>query len=188
MKYWNHFTSPVERSGFEQVTDGFKKDFPAIDLKVEAIQNQDWMTKYITAVQAKSGPDAIMVTASRIADMVRIGGLASLQVRSDAWPTLKSNNAEGAVKGMQYLGQQYALPCFIFIDWMYSRKDFFAAKGLKEAQLRQAGFIVVGHRAMLADQLCVLRRVDVNEDLVLSEASRLDLTGGCAQRATVSHG
>ena len=133
VNYWNHFTSPVERSGFEQVTDGFKKDFPAIDLKVEAIQNQDWMTKYITAVQAKSGPDAIMVTASRIADMVRIGGLASLQVRSDAWPTLKSNNAEGAVKGMQYLGQQYALPCFIFIDWMYYRKDFFAAKGIKEA-------------------------------------------------------
>jgi ABC-type glycerol-3-phosphate transport system substrate-binding protein len=62
VNYWNHFTAAAERAGFESVTAGFKKASPSIDLKVETIQNPDWMTKYITAVQAKSGPDALMVT------------------------------------------------------------------------------------------------------------------------------
>ena len=30
VNYWNHFTSGVERTGFEAVTTAFKKDFPAL--------------------------------------------------------------------------------------------------------------------------------------------------------------
>ncbi|NDF02133.1 MAG: extracellular solute-binding protein [Actinobacteria bacterium] len=114
VNYWNHFTAAAERAGFEAVTNGFKKASPNIDLKVETIQNPDWMTKYINAVMSKSGPDALMVTQARLADMSRIGGLATV------------NNA------LSLNGSQYALPVFAFIDWGYYRPDFFAAKGIKK--------------------------------------------------------
>ncbi len=133
VNYWNHFTSPVERAGFEAVTAAFKKDFPAIDLKVEAIQNPDWMTKYITAVQAKSGPDALMVTANRVSDMSRIGGLTDLTVRAKSWDPFFKINGKDAINGLSYIGKNMAVPCFTFIDWMYYRKDYLAAAGIKSA-------------------------------------------------------
>ena len=84
VNYWNHFTAAAERAGFESVTNGFKKASPNIDLKVETIQNPDWMTKYINAVMSKSGPDAMMVTQARLADMARIGGMVDLTARAAA--------------------------------------------------------------------------------------------------------
>jgi multiple sugar transport system substrate-binding protein len=90
------------------------------------------MTKYITAVQAKSGPDALMVTAARLADMARIGGLVDITTRAKAWPDFTDTPA--AVNAALALnGSQWGLPVFAFIDWGYYRSDFFAAKGIKKA-------------------------------------------------------
>jgi len=132
VNYWNHFTGAAERAGFETVTNGFKKASPNIDLKVETIQNPDWMTKYINAVMAKSGPDTLMLTQGRLADMARIGGLVDLTTRAKAWPDFTDNPA--AVNDALALnGYQYGLPVFAFIDWGYYRSDFFEAKGIKKA-------------------------------------------------------
>ena len=91
------------------------------------------MTKYITAVQAKSGPDALMVTANRVSDMSRIGGLTDLTVRAKAWDPFFKINGKDAINGLSYLGKNMAVPCFTFIDWMYYRKDYLAAAGIKTA-------------------------------------------------------
>ncbi|MCX6425713.1 MAG: extracellular solute-binding protein [Actinobacteria bacterium] len=131
VNYWNHFTAAAERAGFESVTKGFKAASPNIDLKVETIQNPDWMTKYINAVISKSGPDALMVTQARLADMSRIGGLVDLTARAAAWPDFTDNPAT-VNSALSLNGSQYALPVFAFIDWGYYRPDFFAAKGIKK--------------------------------------------------------
>lgn len=132
VNYWNHFTGAAERAGFESVTKGFKTASPNIDLKVETIQNPDWMTKYITSVQAKSGPDTLMVTANRLADMARIGGLVDITTRAKAWGDFTDTPAS-VNDAMALNGSQYALPVFAFISWGYYRSDFFAAKGIKKA-------------------------------------------------------
>ena len=132
VNYWNHFTAAAERAGFESVTKGFKTASPNIDLKVETIQNPDWMTKYITAVQAKSGPDALMVTQQRLADMARIGGLVDITTRAKAWGDFADTPAS-VNNALALNGSQYALPVFAFIDWGYYRNDLFAAKGIKKA-------------------------------------------------------
>jgi len=131
VNYWNHFTAAAERAGFESVTKGFKAASPNIDLKVETIQNPDWMTKYINAVMSKSGPDALMVTQGRLADMSRIGGLVDLTARTKAWPDFTDNPAT-VNNALALNGYQYAIPVFAFIDWGYYRADFFAAKGIKK--------------------------------------------------------
>ena len=127
--FWNHFTGADERAGFQKVTDGFAKASPKIDLKVETIGNPDWMIKYVAAVTAKSGPDSLMVTAARLGDMVKLGGVADITTYAKQWPELEPGNV--AQKAFAIKGKYYGIPVFTFVDWLYYRKDLLEAKGIK---------------------------------------------------------
>lgn len=129
--YWNHFTGADERAGFKAVTDGFAKASPKINLKVETISNDDWMTKFVAAVQAKSGPDALMMTAPRMGDMIKLGGVADITTYAKQWPGLEPSTA--AQKAFVIKGKYYGVPVFTFVDWIYYRKDLLAAKGITSA-------------------------------------------------------
>lgn len=126
--YWNHFTGADERAGFTTVTDGFAKASPKINLKVETIGNPDWMIKYVAAVTAKSGPDALMITSPRLGDMIKLGGVAEITTYAKQWPELEPANA--AQKAFAIKGKYYGVPVFTFVDWLYYRKDLLAAKGI----------------------------------------------------------
>jgi multiple sugar transport system substrate-binding protein len=131
VNYWNHFTSADERTGFKSVTDGFAAASPKIDLKVQTISNDDWMTKYVASVAAQSGPDALMVTASRFGDMRKLGGLEDISTYVKQWPGAAESS--DALKAFKYKGKIYGVPVFSFIDWVYYRKDLFDAAGIKQA-------------------------------------------------------
>lgn len=129
VNYWNHFTGSDERKAFDAVTAGFAKDMPAITLKTQTITNEDWMAKYVAAVAAQSGPDALMVTVARVNDMVRIGGLEDITSRMKTWSG--AADSASAARAFTLKKKNYVVPVFSFIDWMYYRKDWLEAKGIK---------------------------------------------------------
>lgn len=138
VSYWNHFTGADERKGFTAVTDGFAKASPKIKLAVETITNDDWMTKYVASVTAKSGPDALMMTAPRMGDMVKLGGVADISTYAKQWPGLEPTTE--AQKAFIVKGKTYGIPVFTFVDWLYYRKDLLEAKGIKSAPKTLAEF------------------------------------------------
>lgn len=131
VNYWQHFTGADERAGFKKVTDGFATASPKIQLKVQTITNDDWMTKYVASVTAKSGPDALMMIAARFGDMLKLGGLQDISTYVKQWPG--AVESPDAVKAFQAKGKTYGVPAFSFVDWLYYRKDLLDAVGIKQA-------------------------------------------------------
>ena len=131
LSYWNSFTGEDERAGFQSVVDSFRAAYPDVDLQVEAVPNADFMTKFTTAVQSNSGPDAVMALMERFPDMAGMNGLADLTGSVGNWGGL----AEFDQKMLDPLtvdGKLYALPALAFVDWMYYRADWFEEAGIKE--------------------------------------------------------
>jgi ABC-type glycerol-3-phosphate transport system substrate-binding protein len=54
-------------------------------LKTESLPEADFMTKFTTAVQSHSVPNAVMVHAKRVQDMVAMQGLIDLTDLVSAW-------------------------------------------------------------------------------------------------------
>jgi multiple sugar transport system substrate-binding protein len=131
VNYWNHFTGADERAAFKKVTDGFATASPKIQLKVQTITNDDWMTKYVASVAAQSGPDALMMTAPRFGDMLKLGGVQDISTYVNQWPG--AAECRDSLKAFQTKGKTYGVPVFTFVDWLYYRKDLFDAAGIKEA-------------------------------------------------------
>jgi multiple sugar transport system substrate-binding protein len=131
MTYWNHFTGAPERAAFAETTEAFKKASPAIEADIQTVTNDDWMAKYIASTTAKSGPDAVMIDVSRFTDMLRIGGLRDITTYSKQWPGAAA--VSGDTGAFSENRKVYGVPFFTFIDWMYYRKDFFDAAGIKKA-------------------------------------------------------
>ncbi len=129
--FWHHYTSDGERAGFKKVVDAFAVKSPAITLDITTVTNDDWMTKYIAATAAQSGPDTMMVTAARFKDMKKIGGLKDITSYVKNWPA--SDGVSTTIGVFKDRGKNYGVPWFTFIDWMYYRKDLFDAAGIKKA-------------------------------------------------------
>jgi multiple sugar transport system substrate-binding protein len=130
MTYWNHFTGAAERAGFAVTTEGFKKASPAIEADIQTVTNDDWMTKYIASTTAKSGPDAVMIDASRFTDMLRIGGLRDITTYNKQWPGRAA--VADVTPAFSENRKVYGVPFFTFIDWFYYRKDLLDAAGIKK--------------------------------------------------------
>jgi multiple sugar transport system substrate-binding protein len=138
MTYWNHFTGAPERAAFAETTEAFKKASPAIEADIQTVTNDDWMAKYIASTTAKSGPDAVMIDQSRFIDMLRIGGLRDITTYNKQWPGAAA--VAGTTTGFTSNRKVYGVPFFTFIDWMYYRKDFLDAAGIKKAPTTLAEF------------------------------------------------
>ncbi|PDQ36027.1 MAG: hypothetical protein B5766_02480 [Candidatus Lumbricidophila eiseniae] len=129
VEYWNHFTGADERLGFEAVTSGFAKKYPGVTLSNQSIPLADFMTKFTTAVQAKTTPDALMVIANRVNEMVGMNGLIDLTAAVSAWSG-HSDIADKLISPFQRNGKTYAIPAALFVDWFYYRKDWLDEAGV----------------------------------------------------------
>ncbi|MFC7846957.1 ABC transporter substrate-binding protein [Arthrobacter sp. NPDC057388] len=127
--YWNHFTGEDERRGFGAVTAGYAKNYPQVTLKSESIPNSDFMTKFTTAVQSRSVPNAVMVHANRVQDMVSMQGLVDLTDPLSAWSG-KSDIADKILAPFRRQDRIYAVPSAMFVDWYYYRADWLKEAGL----------------------------------------------------------
>jgi multiple sugar transport system substrate-binding protein len=127
--YWHHFTSDSEMVGLEQVTALFAKQYPNVTVTSENIPNADFMTQFTTAAVGGSLPDTTMAAAERIPDMLALGGLIDLTERFNAWEG-SGGIDPGLMDGATIDGQIYGIPAFLFIDWLYYRKDWFDEAGI----------------------------------------------------------
>lgn len=127
--YWHHFTSDSEMVGLEQITALFAEQYPNVTVTSENIPNADFMTQFTTAAVGGSLPNTTMAAADRIPDMLALGGLIDLTERFNAWEGSGSIDP-GLMNAATIDGQIYGVPAFLFVDWLYYRKDWFDEAGL----------------------------------------------------------
>ncbi len=129
ISYWHHFTSESEMQGLEQITTVFEEEYPGPRVISENIANADFMTQFTTAAAGGSLPNTTMAAADRIPDMLAMGGLVDLTERYNAWEG--SAGIDPALMASATIdGQIYGIPAFLFVDWVYYRKDWFDEAGL----------------------------------------------------------
>lgn len=129
--YWNHFVAPNQRQALDAIVAGFIKQHPDAKVRVESIPNDEFMTKFTTAAQSRSGPDTSMVVNQRLPDMLAMNGLVDLTERVDEQGG-RPEVAPGIRDAFTVDGKVYALPFFMFVDWMYVRTDWLAEAGITQ--------------------------------------------------------
>ncbi|MDQ6601528.1 MAG: sugar ABC transporter substrate-binding protein [Chloroflexota bacterium] len=129
INYWHHFTSDTEMKGLERITTTFKTQYPGVTVTQENIPNASYMQKFTAAVQAKSLPDTVMVSAERVNDMVAMNGLKDLTERINN-STLKKDLPDNRWTAATVNGKTYGVPAFMFVNWMYYRADWFKEAGI----------------------------------------------------------
>ncbi|MEO8882009.1 MAG: extracellular solute-binding protein, partial [Devosia sp.] len=130
INYWHHFTSQSEFAGLAAVMKQFAAANPDIKVTQENIPNPEFMAKVTAAVVAKSVPDTTMIATERVADLTAMSALIDITDKVNAWPQ-KADFPDDRWKGITVDGKIYGIPAFTFVDWMYYRKDWFDAAGLK---------------------------------------------------------
>lgn len=129
--YWHHYTSESEMAGLKAGEETFAKKYAGATAESLTVPNADFMAKFTLAVQGGAGkPDTTMVSADRVPDMVGMGGLLDLTERINKWDQ-KKNFPEKYFTAATVNGKMYGVPSFMFVDWMYYRKDWFDEKGMK---------------------------------------------------------
>src|SRR6478735_1634712 len=129
ISYWHHFTSDSEMAGLEQITNVFEEEYPGTQVVSENIPTSDFMTQFPTAAVGGSLPNTTMAAADRIPDMLALGGLIDLTDRYNAWEG-NTGIDPALMTGATIDGQIYGIPAFLFVDWLYYRKDWFDEAGL----------------------------------------------------------
>ena len=127
--YWHHFTSDSEMAALEEAQAAFAEDYPNVTVTTENIPNADYMTQFTTAAVGGALPDTAMATVDRIPDMLALGGLADLTDRFLAWEG-RENIPDSLMPGATIQEQIVGVPMFLFVDWVYYRKDWFEEAGL----------------------------------------------------------
>jgi multiple sugar transport system substrate-binding protein len=115
--------------GLEQITALFAEQYPNVTVTSENIPNADFMTQFTTAAVGGSLPNTTMAAADRIPDMLALGGLVDLTERFNAWEGSASIDPS-LMNAATIDGKIYGVPAFLFVDWLYYRKDWFDEAGL----------------------------------------------------------
>lgn len=130
IRYWHHFTNPTEMRGLERVVERFAAAYPEVQVVPANIPNQDFMARVTAAVQARSVPDAAMVTGERLGTLVAMDGLVDLTHRVAGWAQ-RRHFPEDRWRGVSAGGRIYGVPAFAFVDWVYYRRDWFEEAGIE---------------------------------------------------------
>lgn len=129
--YWHHFTSETEMAGLDRVLAAFAEENPGIEVVPENIPNADFMAKFTSAALADGLPDTSMVTADRVRDMVAMDALTPVTDRLEGWDQ-RAGFAENAWSGATVDEEIYGVPAFMFVNWLYYRRDWFEEAGIAE--------------------------------------------------------
>src|SRR5215469_3089133 len=127
--YWHTFTSQSEMDGLDKVTKAFNKKYPNVTVNSEDVPNSDFMAKFTLAVQGGGKPETVMISNTRLPDMVAMGGLVDLTPRVAAWDQ-RQYLPDERFKDATVNGKIYGVPSFAFVNWMYYRADWFKEAGL----------------------------------------------------------
>jgi len=126
---WNNLTDESEFAGLAAVKAAYETAYPAVELTLENVPNEEYMTKVTAAVQAHTLPDTGPSDPPRMGDLVALKAVNDITARVKAMPTYASFTS-GTFQPATADGVIYGVPSYIFIDWYYYRTDYFAEAGI----------------------------------------------------------
>ncbi len=125
--WWHNSNNDPGKSYYEQVAKDFEADHPDVDIKIEAMQHEDMLTKLDAAFQSGDTPDIYME---------RGGGELADHVEAGLTKDLSESSADviseigGSVAGWQTDGKTYALPFSVGVVGFWYNKDLLAQAGV----------------------------------------------------------
>src|SRR3954452_18534219 len=128
--WWHNSNTDPGKGYYEQVAKDYEADHPGVDIKIEALQHEDMLTKLDAAFQSGDATDIYMERGGgELADHVEAGLTKDL---SDSSADIISELG-GSVAGWQTDGKTYALPFSVGVVGFWYNKDLFAQAGITEA-------------------------------------------------------
>jgi multiple sugar transport system substrate-binding protein len=141
--YWHTFFEQL-LPALDQIIKGFKTAEPNVTINAVAVPQPDFATKITTAVQAGSVPDTAL-TGGSYYDLIAMKALEDVSSREQSWPEAK-DVLKAAWDGVTVNGKIYAVPAFMFVTWMYYRKDWFDAAGITSAPVDWNAFLAAAKK------------------------------------------
>ena len=196
ISWWHNSNTDPGKGYYEQVAKDFEADNPDVDIKIEALQHEDMLTKLDAAFQSGDAPDIYME---------RGGGELADHVEAGLTKDLSESSADiisqvgGSVAGWQSDGKTYALPFSVGVVGFWYNKDLFAQAGITETpttwdemyavidQLKTAGLepiaVGAGDKWPAAHYWYYFSVRECAEDVLTDAVTSLDFSDECFVRA-----
>lgn len=194
--WWHNSNTDPGKGYYEQVAKDYEAEHPDVDIRIEALQHEDMLTKLDAAFQSGDAPDVYMERGGgELADHVEAGLTRDLTEDSaDAIATIG-----GSVAGWQVDDRTYALPFSVGVVGFWYNKALFAQAGVTEmpttwdelgevvGQLKGAGLeplsVGAGDKWPAAHYWYYLAVRECSEDVLTDAVTSLDFSDECFVRA-----
>jgi len=125
--WWHNSNTDPGKGYYEQVAADYEADHPDVDIRIEAMQHEDMLTKLDAAFQSGDAPDVYMERGGgELADHVEAGLTKDLS-ESSADTISKLG---GSVAGWQVDDKTYALPFSVGVVGFWYNKELLAQAGV----------------------------------------------------------
>ena len=127
---WSDVYKNEYRKAIDPVLTKFKANHPAIDLKIEAILNDDIRTKLLSAAAAGNLPDVAYLDGQWLYEFVQNGLVIPLDSYVKKWGQ-KSDYPESVWKSVEFAGKVYGIPGDGDVRTLLYRTDLLKKAGIK---------------------------------------------------------
>ncbi|HJE51559.1 MAG TPA: extracellular solute-binding protein [Tessaracoccus flavescens] len=129
LTFWHNATTGDGKAYWEKTAADFTKENPAVDIKIEVIQNEDMDGKLQTAMNSGDAPDVFMARGGgKLKDVVQADQIMDLTDKlSDE---TKAAYGEAVFEAFTIDGKIYGMPTSILPGGIYYSKDLFEKAGI----------------------------------------------------------
>ncbi|HZW42569.1 MAG TPA: extracellular solute-binding protein [Agromyces sp.] len=131
LNFWHNSTTGDGKAYWEQTAKDYEAEHPGVDIKIQAIQNEDMDGKLQTALNSGDAPDIFMARGGgKLAAVVDAGQVQDL---TDALSDdTKSALGEASLAALSVDDKVYGVPSSVLPGGIYYSKDLFAQAGITE--------------------------------------------------------
>ena len=194
--WWHNSNTDPGKGYYEQVAKDFEADNPDVDVRIEALQHEDMLTKLDAAFQSGDAPDIYMERGGgELADHVEAGLTKDL---SESSADIISSLG-GSVAGWQVDGKTYALPFSVGVVGFWYNTELFEQAGITDTpttwdemydvidKLKTAGIepisVGAGDKWPAAHYWYYFSVRECAEDVLTDAVTSLDFSDECFLRA-----
>jgi raffinose/stachyose/melibiose transport system substrate-binding protein len=197
LTWWHNGTSDPLKGVWQTAAAGFHTANPDVTIKVEPIQNEQFMTKVPLALQSSNPPDIYQQWGGgQEATQIRSGKVMDITQAASSW----LDQVGAAAAGWQVDGKQYGVPFSLHVVGFWYRKDLFEKAGISSppktidelnqdvAKLKSAGIapIAIGGKDRWPDafwwEYFALR--ECSTDTLKTAMKNIDLSDPCFGKAS----
>ena len=131
LSFWHNSTTGPGKAYWETTAKEFEAEHPGVDIKIQAIQNEDMDGKLQTALNSGDAPDIFMARGGgKLAAVVEAGQVQDLtESLSDE---TKSALGDASLAAFSVDDKIYGVPSAVLPGGIYYSKDLFAEAGITE--------------------------------------------------------